>query len=256
LRIILQHQVRRSSCALVSLSLFVESIFFKSSDNANFSFADFYWIIYIFIQFSPFSKLQKVLFAFGYLPFYEYLVISRNYAWGYCLFLPSVLIPYRKKSYLSLSLILFILANSNAYCLFISIALGLTLIVEYSLGKKLNQTLSASIANIIGSLIIFSVGIISSLAQLIPPSDSTLQGGLSTWTLQFDLKHLLTAITRIWNSYIVILLPASRNLDLAIFTILSSLICFCINFITSETNCLILYLLGTGEILLFTYVKF
>src|SRR4028118_1736800 len=66
-------------------------------------------LIYIFIRFSPFSKLQKVLFAFGYLPFYEYLVISRNYALGILLiFAFCTLFPTRKKSYLSLSLILFI----------------------------------------------------------------------------------------------------------------------------------------------------
>jgi hypothetical protein len=215
-------------------------------------------LIYIFIKFSPFSKLQKVLFAFGYLPFYEYLVISRNYAIGLLLiFAFCTLFPTRKKSYLSLSLILFILANSNAYCLFISVALGLTLIFEYSISKKITQTFSASRANIIGSLIIFFLGIISSLAQLIPPADSTLQGGLSTWTLQFELKHLLIAITRIWNSYIVILLPATRNLDLAIFTILSlGLFVFALTLLLQKPVALFLYLLGTVEILLFTYVKF
>lgn len=215
-------------------------------------------LVYIFIKFSPFTKSQKILFCFGYLPFYEYLLISRNYAIGILLvFTFCTLFSTRKKSYLLLSIILFLLANSNAYCLFISLALGLTLIVEYSWGKKLNQTLSASKANIIGSLIIFCLGIISSLAQLIPPADSTLQGGLSTWTLQFEFKHLLTAITRIWNSYIVILLPGSRNLDLAIFTALSLvLFAFALTLLLQKPVTLFLYLFGTVEILLFSYVKF
>ena len=39
-------------------------------------------VIYIFVKLSPFTRLQKVLFCFGYLPFYEYLLISRNYAIG------------------------------------------------------------------------------------------------------------------------------------------------------------------------------
>jgi hypothetical protein len=43
--------------------------------------------IFIFIKYSPFTPLQKLLFSFGYLPFYEYLVISRNYAIGLLLVL-------------------------------------------------------------------------------------------------------------------------------------------------------------------------
>ncbi len=38
--------------------------------------------VYVFIAFAPFSKLQKVLFAFGYFPLYEYSIISRHYAIG------------------------------------------------------------------------------------------------------------------------------------------------------------------------------
>lgn len=136
--------------------------------------------IYIFIRFSPFTQLQKALFAFGYLPFYEYLVISRNYAIGLLLiFAFCALYPTRINSYFWLSVILFLLANSNAYCLFISLALGLTLIIEYSFEQKIRNSLLVSRRDKLGSLMIFVLGIISSLMQLIPPTDSTLQGGLA-----------------------------------------------------------------------------
>jgi hypothetical protein len=53
------------------------------------------------------------------------------------------------------------------------------------------------------------------------------------------------------------LLPASRNLDLAIFTILSLvLFAFALTLLLQKPIALFLYLLGTVEILLFTYVKF
>lgn len=105
--------------------------------------------IYIFLNFSPFTRLQKLLFTFGYLPFYEYLLISRNYAIGVLfVFAFCALYPTRKKNYFSLSLLLFLLANTNAYCLFISIALGTGLILEYSLQKKLFESITVNKNNL------------------------------------------------------------------------------------------------------------
>ena len=215
--------------------------------------------IFIFIKYSPFTQLQKLLFSFGYLPFYEYLVISRNYAIGLLLvFAFCALYPTRTKSYLWLALILFFLANSNAYCLFISIAFGVTLIVEYSLGAKINSCLAARKTNIISSLAIFILGIVSSLVQLIPPADSTLQGGMSRWILQFNLKHLAVVLTRIWNSYIVILIPGnSRYIEVLIFAILSLwLFVFIATLLIKKPIAFLLYIFGTLEVILFTYVKF
>ena len=215
--------------------------------------------VYIFSKYSPFTQLQKVLFCFGYLPFYEYLVISRNYALGLLLvFAFCAAYPTRNKSYFGLAIILFFLANSNAYCLFIALALGLALILEYSLRKKLPSSLSAKNSNIIISLIIFFLGIFISLAQLIPPADSTLQGGISGWTLRFDFKHLILAVTRIWNSYIVILIPGtSREIDGLIFALLSlGLFSFVATLLIKKPIALFLYTFGTTEIILFTYVKF
>jgi hypothetical protein len=35
--------------------------------------------VYLFVRFAPFSLLQRLLFSFGYFPFYEYSVICRSY---------------------------------------------------------------------------------------------------------------------------------------------------------------------------------
>lgn len=215
--------------------------------------------LYIFVRFSPFTNLEKLLFSFGYLPFYEYLVISRNYAIGILLiFAFCALFKTRNTSYIWLSVILFFLANANAYCLFIAVALGLILIVEYILGERITNSLIASRKNIIYSFIIFFLGIITSLAQLIPPADSTLQGGLSKWMLQFDMKHLAAAVSRIWNSYMVIVVPGdSRYLDVIIFAILSLILfAFASTILIKKPIAFLLYIFGTLEIILFVYVKF
>jgi len=37
---------------------------------------------FLFLKFAPFNKLARVLFVFGYFSFFEYSIISRNYAMG------------------------------------------------------------------------------------------------------------------------------------------------------------------------------
>ncbi|MFH0945783.1 MAG: hypothetical protein V2A76_11345, partial [Planctomycetota bacterium] len=38
--------------------------------------------VFLFARFAPFPRWQRIAFAFGYFPFYEYAIISRNYALG------------------------------------------------------------------------------------------------------------------------------------------------------------------------------
>jgi hypothetical protein len=217
--------------------------------------------IYLFINFSPFTKLQKILFTFGYLPFYEYVLISRNYALG-LLFLIAFCSLYetRKKTYLWLSLILGLMANSNAYSLFISFALALTLLVEYLAGNKINPDLKikASKGNFISGSLIYVTGLIISCYFLIPPQDSMLQGGLSQWFFKIDLIHLGKSLGRIWNSYIsIILFSDGSNIESIIFGLVSLgfILLFAI-FLRKKPLILLFYLTATLLIILFTYLKF
>jgi hypothetical protein len=215
--------------------------------------------IYLFINFSPFSKLQKILFCFGYLPFYEYLLISRNYALGMLFaFIYCSRFGSRKKSYITLALILALMANSNAYSLCISIALCLTLILEYSFQHRFDIKLNASLKNCLLSLSIYLVGVTISVIMLLPPPDSTLQGGAAQWMLQFDTIQLTRTLSRIWNSYILIVLPGdAQPVSLWLFAILSlGLFVFATSSFIKKPVVLFFYLVSSLEILLFTYVKF
>ncbi len=215
----------------------------------------------LFIYFSPFTRLQKLLFIFGYLPIYEYLLISRNYAIGMlCLFAFCTFFDSRKKSYLGLALILFLLANTNAYCLLITIALTLTLIIEYLSSKyvDLGIKINANFQNILLSIGIVTLGIILSITLLIPPNDSLLQGGADQWFLQWDFHRFNQALTRLWNSYILVLVPGdSKPLDVFLFAVISlGIFSFVITFFLKYPIILIFYLIGTAEIIIFTYLKF
>lgn len=215
--------------------------------------------VYLWFRFSPFTRLQKVIFSFGYLPFYEYSVISRNYAIGVLLiFTFCTLFSRRTKSYLVLSVILFLIANTNAYGLLISISLGITLVLEYALKLQPTKISQVRRGDLVASLLIFILGIVISLAQLIPPADSALAGGSAGWTLTFNLQHLLTTLTRIWSGYITILVPNdSHYWEMILFSALAiGLLGFACLILIRKPIALLFYLCSTIIILLFTYVKF
>lgn len=157
-------------------------------------------VIYVFARFSPFTKAQKVLFCFGYFPFYEYAVISRNYALGIlCVVCFCALFQTRTKSYILLSFILLLLANTSVYGVIIAISLGLTLLFEPVVDRKIIGSLSSRKWDLTISLLIFSAGIVGAIFQIIPPSD---RGFAGQWEAEFHTRRLLRTLTIIWNSYI------------------------------------------------------
>ncbi|MGB5596694.1 MAG: hypothetical protein WBM32_09795 [Crocosphaera sp.] len=224
----------------------------------------FHWLISVaslclFIRFSPFTLSQKILFSFGYLPLYEYSLISRNYSLGVLsIFLFCTCFNTRHKTYITLAFILAIMANTNAYCLLISLALGFTLAVEYIFRSIFDYQTKATKYNIFLALIILIIGIIISVLMLLPPLDSTLQGGANQWFFEFDFNRLTQTITRIWRSYILVIIPSdSKPNDLFIFSFLSlGLLSLAILMLIRKPIALCFYLVGTLGILTFTYTKF
>lgn len=215
--------------------------------------------IAFFLRYAPFSRLQKTLFVLGYLPFYEYLIISRNYALGLLgLMAFCAVFPTRKKTYLPVALCLGLMASSNAYALMISVCLAIALVGEWVWQKPLKLELKAPIWNGLISLLIFGLAVGLSVWMLMPPGDSTLQGGADQWFFQWDWHRFNQAMSRIWNSYILILVPAdARPLDVSLFSILSISILLIFGIYFSDYPVILgFYLLASGGILLFTYLKF
>ncbi|MBF0458189.1 MAG: hypothetical protein HQK99_09870 [Nitrospirae bacterium] len=166
-------------------------------------------VVYVALRFAPFTKLQKCLFIFGYYPFYEYCVISRNYSYGLFLLL-IFLAMYRPgikdKKYIGLSIILFILCQSNPYGAIIAIALALLLAFELVVIRDAAVSVSPETKWQVGAaMVIFLCGLFLSAMQMHPPGDSV-------WykpTFFYDDKVLmlvkfLEAIAFIWRAYIPI----------------------------------------------------
>ncbi|MEA5617701.1 hypothetical protein VB711_07605 [Cronbergia sp. UHCC 0137] len=215
----------------------------------------------IFWLYSPFDNKQKLLFTFGYLPFYEYFLISRNYAFGMLfIFAFCAAFESRKKTYLILSVLLGLMANSNAYALLISFALLLTLIVEFCFdiehrnqyfnqNKKYDLWLSIAI-------IVFCY--ILAISIITPPADSYLHGGLSSgWSIKFDIAHLLKTIGKLFAGYFLIIPESKRWLDLIVCTLISLFIISLILLkLGKKPFATFFYIFGNLELLAFAYFKF
>ncbi|MEM9543809.1 MAG: hypothetical protein AAGA60_30530, partial [Cyanobacteria bacterium P01_E01_bin.42] len=203
--------------------------------------------------FSPFSRLQKLLFSFGYLPFYEYSIISRNYslyilfAFLFCIFFKN-----RTKDLIIPVVCLVLMTNANAYGLLVAFVLFCALSFDVIFFQKQRNSLA-----IASSITIYILGLLTSLFLLIPPQDSELKGGLIKWDTFWDLHHLMKVLARIWNSYILILVPRDSSFwDVSLYAMISLLIFlfFILSFIKKSIP-LFIYILGTSELLFFTYTK-
>ena len=214
--------------------------------------------IYIFTRFSPFTRLQKTLFAFGYFPLYEYAVISRNYAMGVLfIFCLCALFRTRTKNYLFLSCILFMLAQTSVYGLMIAICFGTTLIMEYVFDRNLRESLSRRKTELVIGTCIFILGIVGSVYQLIPPADS----GGRIWGINIDTRRITHVIAIPWKAYIPV--PEFMNTKFITSTILPSrivaailsilLLCFSFLLFVRKSVVAFLYTSTTIVLLIFSY---
>jgi hypothetical protein len=74
---------------------------------------------------APWSKLQKVLFAFGYFPFYEYSALSRPYSLALLLsVVATVLLVSPRRRPVVLGLVLGLMAQTSSYGAVLAVAFG------------------------------------------------------------------------------------------------------------------------------------
>lgn len=210
---------------------------------------------YVMLRYAPFSRLQRILFCFGYYGAYEYALISRNYAFGILgTFLFCALFATRRHTYLGLALSLALMMQANIFATILAIAAIPALVVDYALsreswlntrGKWLDLALSVGIVGGVGWI---------SLDQMIPGDASSFASG---WVLYFDQMRALDALSRLSSNYLVLIKPHSASLDLGLFAI-ASLLLFLLfaQSLRHKPAALTFYTLATLGILGFSYFKF
>lgn len=89
--------------------------------------------IFLLLYYSPFNKIKKVLFAFSYYFFYEYNIISRNYA--ICLLCTTIfciLLSRENRNYILIAIVIAIMSNTHFLGLLLSFSFSaITLLVLF-----------------------------------------------------------------------------------------------------------------------------
>ena len=132
--------------------------------------------VFIFLSRAPFSKFQKLLFAFGYFPFWEYCLISRHYVVIQLLtFLGVIFVSKKKYSLVGMSFLIALLMNTHALAWSIAIGFFIT-IADDLICKKLllsKPAFSSSVCfRFFVSTIVLSVAAWLSLSSLFQTSRS------------------------------------------------------------------------------------
>jgi hypothetical protein len=159
--------------------------------------------IYVFARYSPFTTVQKLLFSFGYFPFYEYSIISRNYGLGVLLiFVFCSLFERRYTNFLMVSLVLFLLSHTSVFALIIAVVLFFGLLIDFFCLKRSYKALERpNHYEIYAGFFIITLGIITAVLQLIPPADSGYDVG---WFLEFDIEAFKAGLKTLTAAYLPI----------------------------------------------------
>ena len=162
--------------------------------------------VYLFVRWAPFSRLQKVLFCFGYFPFYEYGVIARNY--GLCLLLLTAfgcLYARRERWFPLLGLILALLCHAHVLGIILAVALLGALAVErfWPSAGRLNPPVAR--LPFYAGCALATLGAVTALLQALPPADAAAPE-IAEWkpTLYEEMRQTARALV---GGY----LPLARN---------------------------------------------
>lgn len=152
--------------------------------------------IYLLARFAPFTRVQKLCFAFGYFPFYEYGVISRGYVMGVvCLFAFCALQSRTPKYPLVQACVLVLLANTSIYGAMIAFAFGIYFVVDWLtvLCEKQGPEKSRML---LLSLFIVGLGVATSIVQIMTPERSSQVQQRITSIKATQVGETLTAVRR------------------------------------------------------------
>ena len=213
--------------------------------------------VYVFVRFAPFTRLHKALFPFGYLVFYEYAVICRNYALGVLLlFVFCALFKKRQTRFPLLGFILLLLAHTNIVALIVAIAIAVSLAWEL---RSTSSRPSKRDIRVGFSLILF--GILTSIIQLKPSTPGRFEWTDLTRGVS-DLERFQNAVNiipktfipipevtlRFWNTFLLDAIPGANSVKLALTVVI---LLFAVIFLCRKPTALLMYLIGTLGILAF-----
>lgn len=154
--------------------------------------------IYVLARWAPFPTWQKALLTFGYFPFYEYAVISRNYALGMLFtFAACAALVAGPQRYLIFAGLLFLLTQTSVYGVILAGALAAAWAMTW-MPREHNGD-PGGVGRLLIVALFLALGAAVAALQMMPPADGGYAAG---WRTQFELEPALHTVKRIWKGLV------------------------------------------------------
>jgi hypothetical protein len=152
---------------------------------------------FVFVRWAPFGRRERLLFALGYFPFYEYAVISRHYVAGALLvWLVCAAVESRRPA-LALGAVLGLLCQTTVYGYILAIALACGWLLDRFLRRRELAPLPR--AEVVGGVALALAGAVAGLVQLVPlPGTSVVVG----WRFGWDPALATQALAMPWRAFV------------------------------------------------------
>lgn len=153
--------------------------------------------VFLILKFAPFNKTIKVMIVFGYYFFYEYSIISRNYALGILLIIIfCVLYKNKFKNIIPLGIILLLMGQVNTLAFILSVGLFIISMIEFARGLR-NKNINKTKFYIF--IVLFILEIIIFGWQIIPQIKSSaifsLQGAANNFLISVTFKEIIRQLS-------------------------------------------------------------
>ena len=153
----------------------------------------------IVLLYFPLPRVHRVLLIFGYFCFFEYSVISRNYAVGLLLVLAFCLVAIRRPgAVLVQASILAVLTQTQAFAVILAIALAAFSAVQIVEARWTGQATASTRQLLIASMLLTGALVIAAW-EMKPPATNTFAPG---WFVSRDHVRLVQTFSSPWRALV------------------------------------------------------
>lgn len=152
---------------------------------------------FVFVRWAPLGRRERVLFALGYFPFYEYAVISRHYVAGALLAWLACAAARGRRPALGLGVSLGLLCQTTVYGYILALAILCGWLLDRGLRREEAPPLSRAAAA--AGLVLGLAGALAGLVQLIPAPGTSFAPG---WRFGWDAVQAAKTLTMPWHAFV------------------------------------------------------
>ncbi len=161
--------------------------------------------VWVLVRFSPFTRVRKALYCFGYFALFEYCLIAREYVWiVLLLFSLCAMRGWRKDSFVAQALILFLLSNINVLATIIAFSFVAAAALEHIRRRDVGELWATRKRVLILSGVILCAALIGDALQSIKPKDALV---FQHWPRPMTDSSFVSALCDMWCAYVPIPRP-------------------------------------------------